>query len=170
VPELLGHLSLQILDSLGVVASAPYYMEFSDADALSDINTALEAYVSAVDGVTAGQIVAASLVVSVPLPGGIKATPVAGSEVERGGLFNFSQENIKYKFGILIPAIKSTLIVNGKINLADALVTTFLNLQTAIGGFAVPVSTAANVFIALKDALVTFRKHRKAENRRSFEV
>jgi hypothetical protein len=168
--EILGHISVQILDSLGVTASAPYYVQFDDSEAAADIDTAAAAILTDLDAVTDGQIVAASLVYSIPLPGGLKSSPVAGSEVERGGLFNFSQDGIKYKFGVLVPAFKTSLIVNGKINLAATAVSTFLAIWTAIGGDLVPVSTAGRLLEVFKDALVVFRKHRKAENRRSFEV
>lgn len=167
--EILGHVSLKLLDDLGVVASAPYYFEFPDTATLADIDTAVQAFVTDTDAITDAQILGVELVVSVPLPGGVKSTPTAGAEVERGALFNFLQEDIKYKFGVLVPAFKKSLIVNGKINLAATAVSTWTALMLAIGGDAVPITTAGRLLTVLSDALITFRKHRKAESRRSLE-
>lgn len=167
--DLIAHVSLQFKDALGVVASVPYFVDIDSTATMDDIVTAIQVIPTDIDALTDAQILLADLVVQVPLPT-VKTAPVAGSEIERGGLFNFLQENIKYKFGILIPALKHTLIVNGKINLADTAVTTFISLVTALGGTAPWRSTANNILVTLADALITFRKHRKAESRRSFEV
>jgi hypothetical protein len=167
--SVLGHFSVQILDDLGVTASAPYYITTDDSLALADINTAVQAYITDLDAVTDGQIIKVTLDLDVPLPT-VKSAPVAGAEVERGGLFNFLQDNVKYRFGVLVPAFKKSLIVNGKINLAATAVSTFIALYTAIGGDVDYISTGGNLLTTFSDALITFRKHRKAENRRSFEV
>ena len=168
--DLFGHVSVKVLDSLGVTISVPYYFNFDDASALTDLQTYIDGFLPDLDAVTDGQIVSTEIVLGMVLPGGLKSAPVASSEVEKGGLFNFSQVGSPYKFGSLVPAMKATLIVNGKINLTAAAVTTWLANFTAVGGTASAVSTAIRALGVLKDALVVFRKHRKAESRRSFEV
>lgn len=168
--NLLGHTSVTIADSLGVSASVPFYLQFPDSSTLAQVNTAIQAILTDLDDVTDGQILRATIEIDAILPGGLKSGPVAGSEVERGGLFNWYQTGIKYKFGVLVPALAASVIVDGKINLGDTAVTTFLALITAIGGDAEWVSTAGRLLTTLADALIVFRKHRKAESRRSFEV
>lgn len=168
--NLLGHTSVTILDSLGVTASAPFYLQFPDASTLAEINTAVQAILTDLDDVTDGQILRATIEIDAILPGGLKSAPVAGSEVERGGLFNWFQTGIKYKFGVLVPALSASVVVDGKIDLSNVAVSTFLALVTAIGGDAEWVSTAGRLLTTLADALIVFRKHRKAESRRSFEV
>lgn len=168
--DLFAHLSVQLTDSLGVTASVPYYLSIADTQTIDDLNTAMAAILTDLDAVTGAVIANATVNIDVTLPGGIKATPIAGSEVERGALFNWSQLGIKYKFGILVPALRSTLIVNGKINLADAAVSAWNALMSTIGGDVDWVSTANIDLEVLRDALIVFRKHRKAESRRSFEV
>lgn len=159
------HLSVRLLDGLGVTASQPYYFQVDDTNDLATLTTAFQAFITDLDAVTSAKPTEAVLELVIPLPT-VKANPATGSEVERGGLFNFLQENIKYKFGVLIPSLSSTFIVNGKINITGAL-STFIALFTTIGGDAEPVSTSANALTALSDYLITFRKHRKAESRRS---
>jgi hypothetical protein len=145
------------------------YFNMPDSATLADLVTAAGTIITDVDAVTDGQILGVSLDVQITLPT-VKTAPVAGAEIERGGLFNFSQENVKYRFGILIPAFKKSLIVNGRINLAATAVTTFIGAVTAIGGDLDFISTGGNLLVAFTDALINFRKHRKAESRRSYEV
>jgi len=164
-----AHFSVQILDDLGVTASAPYYVQTSDTGTLAEIVTAVQEVITDLDAITDGQIIKVTFDIDVPLPT-VKTAPVAGAEVERGGIFNWSQQNVKYRFGILVPAFKKSLIVNGKINLAATAVTTWNALMSAIGGTIDWQSTGGNLLVSFTDALITFRKHRKAESRRSYEV
>lgn len=164
-----GHLSFQILDGLGVVASTPQYFDIDDTKTLAQIITAAQDYITTMDAMTDGQILGVSLDAGVTLPT-VKSAPVAGAEVERGGLFNWGQANVKYRFGLLFPALSQSLIVNGKIDLGSAPVLALISNVTAIGGALDYISTGGNLLLGLTDALITFRKHRKAENRRSFEV
>lgn len=167
---LFGHLSVQIQDALGVVASVPYYLEYQDTATIAEINTAAAGILTVLDTATDGQIISASFDLAVPLPT-VKTAPVAGSEVERGGLLNFRQQAVKYRFGVLIPALAATAIVNGKIDLSSGSpVTAFINLIETIGGDLDWISTGGRLLSTFSDALITFRKHRKAESRRSFEV
>jgi hypothetical protein len=168
--DLFAHLSVQLTDALGVTASVPYYLSIADTQTVAELNTAMAAILTDLDPVTGAAIANATVNISVTLPGGIKATPAAGSEVERGGLFNWSQLGIKYKFGVLVPALKQSVIVNGKINLADAAVSTWNALMSTVGGDVSWVSTGFHDLEVLRDALIVFRKHRKAESRRSSEV
>jgi len=165
-----AHVSFRVLDALGVIASLPIPFTQDDTVTLADLATFVNTLAPLVDGVTDAEIVGIDIVLTDPLPGGLKTAPVAGSEVERVGLFNFSQNAIKYKYGIPIPALKQTLIVNGRINLAASAVTAFVAGVTGAIGANVWTSTAYNELLGLVDALISFRKHRRAETRRSFEV
>jgi len=167
--SLKSHISVKILDDLGVTASAPYYITVDDTQTVASINVLIQDIITDLDAITDGQILSVSLDVDVPLPT-VKTAPVTGAEVERGGLFNWSQANVKYKFGILVPAFKKSLIVDGKINLSDAAVIAWNDLMSTIGGHVDWISTGGNLLSAFTDALLVFRKHRKAEARRSYEV
>lgn len=164
--------SQQIRDNLGVTVSMPVYVEFDDGATIADIVAFIQPLISATDGVTDGVILKAGVELAIDLPGGIKTTPNATAEAERNGVFNFLQDSIKYRFGVAVPALKTSVIVSGKINLAAAAVVTFVNLLKNTGSVGVPefTSTAYNALTALSDAFISFRKHRKAEYRRSVET
>lgn len=164
------HASVKYQDALGVVAAVPYYLGVDDTQVVSDIATFVNTLITELDHASDAQLIGVDLVIGLDLPGGVKTSPATGSEVERTGLFNFLQAGIKYKFGVIVPSLKASLIVNGKINLADAIVTALVGTLTGSVGVLQWQSTAANVLEALSDALISFRKHRRAENRRSFEV
>jgi len=92
------------------------------------------------------------------------------SIVERTGLLNFSQSGSRFKYGIDIESIAQSLIVDGKIDLGATAITNWTDyLVAAHSGFTL-LSKAANALVALIDAVISFRKKRKLESRRSFEV
>lgn len=163
--------SQQIKDNLGVTASMPLYFEIDDGSTIADMVGFLQTAITATDAVTDGLIVQVGATVTVPLPSGLKSAPAATAEVERNGLFNFLQEDIKYRFGVAVPAFKASLIANGKINLAAAAVTAFTQLISNYGAPGSPDFTSTSYYSlkSLSDALLSFRKHRKAETRRSVE-
>jgi hypothetical protein len=121
-----------------------------------------------INGLTDGAISRASI--RVVLDTSSYGSPGSDSEVEKGALFNMSQGGTAFKQGYWVPAVKDSLIVNGKVNLADAAVTAFLATLTASGAVIDYTGKFGNLLVALTDALISFRKHRRAENRRSVET
>jgi len=92
------------------------------------------------------------------------------SIAERTGLLNFSQSGSRFKYGVDTESIAQSLIVDGKIDLSAAAVADWTAyLVAAHSGFTF-LSKAANALSALVDAVISFRKKRKLESRRSFEV
>jgi len=57
-----------------------------------------------IDACTDGQIVEIHLVIGVSLPEGLKANPVAYSDVEKGALLSFDVAGTEYRHSIRIPA------------------------------------------------------------------
>jgi hypothetical protein len=165
-----GHVSLQLLDALGVTVSAPFYTNIDDTKTIAQLMTQAGNLASAVDPVTDSQITQISVQIIGTIPGGLKTSPAATAENERTGLLNFSQTGSPYKYGVDIPAIADSKIVNGKIDLTDGDITFLITLLTSAGTVFSYVSTAIKTLVRLIDALLSFRKHRKAESRRSFEV
>lgn len=162
--------SIQVQDYLGVPSSHDIFLKMPDTTTLAQVITKMQAYQTLFDAVTGGQQMANTVRVFVPFTGGLKASPVAGDETEKTGLFNFSQFGTRYKNGINVPAIRETLITSGKIDLSAGAITAWVTwlLDTATGYTVVTKLGAA--ILALLDALISFRKHRKAESRRSFET
>jgi hypothetical protein len=163
-------LSVELLDALGVTVSMDTFYEVPDTTTLADLNTYLAAYLPKLDAITDSKIVGATFKPRGTLPGGLKASPDEDAENERTGLFNFSQANVPYKNGIDIPAISDAVITNGKIDLTATAVTDWVSIITTTTQGLINVSKFLNALNALLDALISFRKHRKAESRRSFEV
>lgn len=165
-----GHVSLQLLDKLGVTVSTPIYIDIDDTKTVAALLGDAQALAGAVDAVTDSQITEVRVSIVGPLPGAGKSSPASTAENERTGLFNFSQTGSPYKYAVAIPAIKEAAIVNGKIDLSNTDVANLITVLTTAGTVITAVSTAIKTLVALIDALISFRKHRKAESRRSFEV
>jgi hypothetical protein len=164
-----GHVAFQLLDKLGVVVSMPIYLDFDDSKTLTAIIGEMSDYAAALDTATDSQITAVTINVTIPVPGGVKSAPADTAENERTGLFNFAQSGLPYRYGVDVPAIIADSIVDGKIDLSNGNITGFYGQFTTPGINTTPVSTSDKTLTAIKDVLLTFRKHRKAENRRSFE-
>lgn len=165
-----GHVSLRLLDSLGVESSSMFPVNIDDTKTIAQALTDAQVLAGDVDAISDSQITEVSLKLIGPLPIGGKTGPIAGAENERTGLFNFSQSGSPYRWGVDIPGMAQGKISAGKINLSDAAVSAFIAFMIAAGTALTPVSTSPHTLVALLDALLAFRKHRRAESRRSFEV
>jgi len=164
-------LSIEITDAEGVTASSPIYLNVPSTVTVADLTTLAGEYMTLLDAIIDGQITGATYHI-VPAAGaftGLKSAPVAGSNVESTGLFNFSQTGIKYKFGIDVPSIANSKIVGGRVNLSDSDVAAWMGFMTTVHLTVTVVSKFVLTLVALIDALRTFRKHRTALTKRSFE-
>jgi hypothetical protein len=165
-------LSYQITDEFGSVATDWFYVDVLTTETVAQMVTFAQNGAAVTDPLTDGQITAIEYKLIVPIPGGLKSAPVSGAEIERVGLFNFSQEGAPkpYKEGIAIPAFAVGKLLNGKINLADTDVAAWVNFIEAISSTFQIVSKFGFLLPSLIDALMSFRKHRKSLTKRSFEV
>jgi hypothetical protein len=163
-------LSVDVLDKLGVSTTHNLFLDAPDTSTLADFNSFLTDYAPLLDAITDGQITAAHVRQQLALPSGLKSAPASTAEVERTGLFNYTMSGNPYKFGIDVPAIADSKIVSGKINLTDSDILAWKSfILTGVGGITI-VSKFLQSLIALVDALISFRKHRKQETRRSLET
>lgn len=165
----LSLLSVQLEDALGVVASHDIFIEVPEATTITQLVAAGQSYCAVLAGVTDANGLAAKVSVTFP-PTGMNTAAAEGSEVERTGLFNFSQASSKYKFGIDVPSLNDGIVVNGKIDLTAAGVTDWVTWLLSVHTGIQASSKFGNLLAGLLDALISFRKHRKAESRRSFEI
>ena len=164
-----GLATTEILDALGVTVSMPLYIEFADTTTLATLATWEAAYLAALDAMTDGKITGFTFKLSPALPGGLKSSPAATAEAERNAVINFSQATVKYRDGVAVPAVADSLIVNGKLDLTAGAVTTFISFLTTVTNGVTVISKFLYALQGVIDAFVSFRKHRKAELRRSFE-
>jgi hypothetical protein len=163
-------LSYTIQDELGTKASETFYALVDPASTVTQLAAEWQALASLIAAVSDGGIPRGSIaLLEVPTA---PITPAAGSRVEQTGLFNFSNNVTPHRFGEAVPALKDSVIVGGKINLADtgvaalvaALATTFN------GGLGVFTTNNAQALVALVDAVLSFRKRRRQLSRSSFEL
>lgn len=165
-----GHVSYKLLDKLGVEVSAPFYMAIDDTKTVAQVISDANLFGQNLDPITDSQIIETRISLVGSAVSGAKSAPAATAENERTGLFNFSQSTGPYRFGVDVPGIADSKISNGKINLSDADVAAFVAGMLAAGTALTPESTAFYTLVSLLDALISFRKHRKAESRRSIEI
>ena len=162
-------LSYEIKDDLGVTASMPHFVNIPTATTLAQIQTFANDYTPLLQAVTDGEITGITVKIPLVITGGASA-PVAGSEVERTGLINFEQNGSNYKQAIDILALSEGLIISGKIDLSNAAYIAWRNFVLATTLGITFTSKFGNNLLAVLDTLITFRKRRKSENHRSFEV
>jgi len=165
-----GLVSIQFLDALGVTSSISLNVAVDDSKTIAQALTEATAYAGKADGISDSEITKVTLKIVSPLPSGSKATPASTAENERVGLANFNQVASPYKFGIPLPAVKGAAIVNGKIDLTNTDWQAWVDALILAGTALVVESTGLHTISGLADALLSFRKHRRAETRRSFEV
>lgn len=165
-----GHVAVTFLDALGVSTTQAYYVDYDDTKTIAAAVGEAQSLAQDLDNVSDSQITEVKLQIVGTLPGAGKSAPVSTAENERTGLLNFSQTGSPYKYGVVIPAIADSKIVNGKIDLTNTDITNLITLLTTAGTVFTYVSTAIKALAKIVDALLSFRKHRKAESRRSFEV
>jgi len=167
-----GILSITLTDDGGVDAVYDNFISYDGSILTLDSATAnAQSTALLVDKISDAKITGIRLVIAVPLPSGLKGSAVADSSVEKTGLFNFSLDgSVKYTDSIDVPAIANALVTNKKINLSN---TDYINWRDRVlddtSGLHI-VSKFAFDLLAVIDAAVTFRKHRRATRAASREI
>lgn len=162
-------LSIEVLDAEGVTATQMLYLTIPNLVTIADLGLFVGSYAPLLDAIVDGQLMNAKFTIVVPLPSGLKSAPASGSNVESTGLFNFSQTGSRYKFGVDVPAIANSKIVSGRINLSDSDISAWKSFILSTGTTINVVSKFVLILASLLDALRSFRKHRRALTKRSFE-
>lgn len=162
--------STQIEDYLGVSTTHDIFLNVADTVTLATIVSTMQGYQALLDDMTGGAQRKATLRMNIPVAGGNRTVPEDGDETEMTGLFNFSQVGSTYKNGIDVPALNGLLVVNGRIDLTNAAVGSWVTWLTSAHTNITPTSKFQLDFVGLLDALISFRKHRKSQTRRSIEV
>lgn len=161
--------SFTLLDEFGTKGVCLVNALIDPAATITSLNAQWSNILGLLDLITSGQIIGSHYRV-LPVITGVKTAPVAGSRIEQSAVFNFSASGTGYKQGVLVPSIRNTMITAGKIDLTNADVIAFFTaLVTAVAGVLEWTSANRQALLALLDALLSFRKHRKQLARSSFE-
>ena len=163
----LGLVSVQITDAIGITGTTDYFIEADDSKTIAQLMADALSLANAEDAISQGNLTEYSVKLIVPVtPGG-----AASGDIEKGGLFNFNNASDPYAQGYFVPDIApSVLDAQGRIDLSNVNVTAFITFLTTAHTVITVVTKGVRALTALKDALVSFRKHRKALTRRTKEV
>ncbi len=108
-----------ILDADGNHSSYVIHLPLG-ALTLAAITSFAQYVASTTDLVSDGKITSVRATVEVDLPGGLKANPVAGSNVQEGGLVQFDVTGSPYAHSVRVPSWKQAAFTGKEINWGDA--------------------------------------------------
>jgi hypothetical protein len=163
-------LSVTEMDSLGVTATHNVNLTIAGTQTVDDVGAELNTYLPLLDAIIDTQIIRARAIWEVDLPGGLKAAPVANSEVQRGMLQQWDQANSIYSASTVVPGVSTAVAPNKKVNVANTDYVAWYGHLLGLTGPAIKfVSKFKNQIAARLKVEVTFRKHRKPQVERSEE-
>lgn len=132
---------------------------------LADIIAWIVTITPALDLVVDGQILKIKVSLLIPLPGGLKSAPTAGAENERTGLFSMTASGTPNSYGEDIPSFASIYFTGNQIDLANTNVASFVGLLTSVSNNTRVTDRYGNNLTGVRNAIKTFRKHRRALRR-----
>jgi len=163
-----GLISVNFIDAYGINATTTYFVTIDDTKTVAQAMTDVGGLGLLSQELSQAAVTGWSLSVN-DVPAEALPTPVG--DVEKGGLFNFSNASDPYATGYWIPDISpSVLNSSGLINLSNTDVADFITFLTTAHTAITVVTKGVRALTALKDALISFRKHRKPLERRTKEV
>ena len=168
--------SATVVDSWGTEASAPAYALVDPTQTVAEAIAEAQAYVKALDAVTDGRITKMHVQFVPSLPTGLKAAALAtGAKVEQTGLINFSAAGTSKRYGLAIPAVADSQLTGDRIDAgvfgtASTGMDAFLALLTGVATAIAWANEHSQQIIAVRDAIVSFRKKRRQLGRSSLET
>jgi len=160
--------SMTIEDDDGERFSMPLYGLFDDATAtLAELIAYVQTLGEDVNDVIDGAIKKASIALNLDTTDwSIRATPVAGCEIERTGLISFNLASSSYSYGVDIPAFAEAKFVGNNIDTGDTNVAALISqLEATSSTFQAVEPVSGKAFTDVRSAKKTFRKHRKQTKR-----
>lgn len=125
--------------------------------------TQAQAYVTTgaplLDALIDGQIIDATVTLSLTLPGGIKSSPTAGNTVREGALLSIEAASTVYVFDSYIPSVDNSHFIGNVLDDTDTAVTDWYTQMTGPGGGQPdPTDKNANDLTSVTKAVRAFRK------------
>jgi hypothetical protein len=157
--------SATVQDDTGLKASTITHLYVDAGQTVTQVVTALNAWLAALDAITGGRIIRSSASIVPALAGGIKGTAVAGSEVQEVASFDYTQVGVATHWASIVPSFLETLeTADHKPDLAAVPVAAYNTLLTTapvLGGFY--SGLGIQQLNALSYAFLPTRKHRRGE-------
>ena len=150
--------SIQLVDADGTPKAFDIPIKFSDAVAtLASLTAWIAGLITVLDPTIDVKVNKARVCLSIPLPGGIKATANASSINERTALFTMSPEAGAPAYGVDVPGYLPSLFAGDTVPLAGATSTLLAYLET-VSGTIVATDRYGNALQSVKKAKKTFRE------------
>jgi hypothetical protein len=149
------HFGATIEDGLGRRKSTDVYLDIVDTTTLAVLAGDLGTWLTDLDAISAGYIVASRVEIKPAMPGGLKTATgasVAASRVAQVGIFRFSATGTTAQWSSDVPALANSMIVNDAIDPTGT--ATYTGLLTG-GAYVNPEN---QVLLALTKTLIRFRK------------
>jgi len=162
-----GLVSVRFLDAYGIPGQTTYNITMDDTKTIAQLLTDVGDLASATEALSQANEYRTQVTI-IQDPG---TTPVRGAgDIEKGGLFNFSNATDEYKTGVLVPDINPAVLNGaGLIDLTNTSVTDWITFLTTAHTVITVVTKGVRALSGLVDALITFRKHRKPLARKTKE-
>lgn len=133
-----------------------------DTTTLAALATQLQTLETTIDAVTGAKIIEGRATIVPDLVGGLK-NAVAGADLEKTLLINFTQSGLATRYGVDIPGVNPAVVPGGVIDPTQAAIAALITLLE--GNY---VSGALKTLTAVRDLVLTFRKRRRELNRVTF--
>lgn len=162
-----GNVSFKLLDANNARGSTNMQLTIDDTKTIAELLGDIQDMSLLVDGVTGAYIEGVTVSIDYN-PVGTKGDPSPDIDLNQTMTMNFRQTGNPYSQGIVIPGVADFLVVGGKIDLTATQVTDLVTfIETAQTAIRV-VGRAFSALYDLLDALLSFRKLRRASSRRSY--
>lgn len=161
-----GLASIQVVDSRGEITSMDFPFQYTvGTSTLANIVSWIQGLGVAVDLVVDGQITKIRVSLLIPLPGGIKTTPNAGSDNEKTGLITWDVVGSVNAYGVDLAGIQNSRLTGNQVNLSDTDVAALNTYLSTVTTGIVGTDRYDNALSAPRRGSLTFRKHRRALRR-----
>jgi hypothetical protein len=160
-------MSATVVDTYGISATTDAFVTIDDTKTVAQLITDVGAWALLTQELSQGKLDQYRItVIGTPV-----SPPAAAGDVEKGALFNFNNASDPYAQGYWIPDVKpSVLNASGLVDLSNTTVIDFVAFMTTAHTVITVVTKGVRALTTLKDALISFRKHRKSLERRTKEV
>lgn len=158
-----GAISVTFIGDSGITVGESIKVALDDTKTLAELSTDVAAIVATAWAVTNCGIARQELVVSVPLLGGVSATASPDADVEFYGEWNMKNATTPYTESVVIPGLKDSLLLAGKINSANSDVGNWEASLTAAATNGTRIEGRNfHPFSAVKETFLGIRSRRKA--------